>query len=717
MAEQPRKSERMTDEFRTEIGDHIRTLFEEAERQRRETEDRWVRDLRQYKGEYPPEVQSNFQEDQSQVFVRMTRKKVRTIDARLRDMLFPQSKERNWSIEPTEIPELGPEEEQKMAMSLAQNLGREPRQVEIDEAKAQYADEKAANMARVMQDQLEELRYEEIVGRDVIHSGTTYGTGIFKGPLVDTQMERRWRQGESGWQVMVEQEFRPHIEFVPIWDIYPDMAARDFSEVQYVFQRHLMPRFEVVDLAKRPDFDTEAIKAYLEDHPKGDADRKNFEHYLREMGERDQNPPDENGRYELIEYWGVIDGQQAEELGLSEDLPQGDRIFNEFWANVWMLGDIVVKSVLTPLEGINHPFHAFYFDKDETSIFGEGVPTLLRDDQAILNSGTRAMLDNAALAAGFIGEANVDLLEPGQDPRKIHPRKMFLRRGTGDEARIPAVNQIPLQPYTESYLQIVQSAERWGHEHTVPAYMGGSNEGGGPADTARGLSMLMENSNVEINDLVRNFDNGITKRFISALYNWNMMFSDREDIKGDFKIKPEGSASLVAKEVREQNIFNFGQAILQDPGLRTWVKEGKFVQEAAEVTDIPDEMIRSHDEHQRMMEQKSPSAEEIEAQVEKQEAQIKALEAEVNAQEKLARAEKARADALLTQVQAANQAGGSVEVNAIDNAINGEEPDGQQGGGAQGASGPTQQQSGQGPQGPTPARSRGAQKATPNSGV
>jgi hypothetical protein len=57
-----------------------------------------------------------------------------------------------------------------------------------------------------------------------------------------------------------------------------------------------------------------------------------------------------------------------------------------------------------------------------------------------------------------------------------------------------------------------------------------------------------------LKDQVRNFDDGITKPFITSLYYWNMEFSDKEHIKGDMQIDAKGSASLIAKEVHTERL-------------------------------------------------------------------------------------------------------------------------------------------------------------------
>lgn len=59
---------------------------------------RWLDDLRQYKGIYPPHIAQELKDSKrSQVFYRLTTFKVNTTVARLMDLLFPQ-RSKNWAF-------------------------------------------------------------------------------------------------------------------------------------------------------------------------------------------------------------------------------------------------------------------------------------------------------------------------------------------------------------------------------------------------------------------------------------------------------------------------------------------------------------------------------------------------------------------------------------------------------------------------------------------
>ena len=544
----------------SELGSRLRSAFDNAESERRETEQRWLADLRQYKGIYDPDVISRLHPKRSKAFLRMTRTKVRALDARIMDLLLPGSGEANWSLEPTPAPEIHPTAEEALLEELADQLGREPAAEEARAAVFEAAKRAARAMTSEIRDQLVEAGYEQ-VARDVIHSGHLYGTGVLKGPLVSRMSRGKWRSAdgeEGGWSLENDQVLRPFLEFVPIWDIYPDPCAKTVRDASYVFQRHVMHRSELLALAKRPDFDEAAVKKHLFRAPGGDASAKGHETELSNMsgqsGEH-ENPMDR--RYEVLEFWGFIPAEDLESLGCEP--PHGNRD-RDVAANIWLLGSTVIKAVASPMPGGLWPYHFYYFEKDETSIFGEGLASVIRDPQQLMNASVRALLDNAAISAGPQIEVNQDLLLEDEDPADVHPFRIWMRKGAGADAQNPAVRVTTLPSHTQEFMAMAEMFERLISETSAVPSALQWDQARGAAGTARGLSMLLGQAGSDLKDHVKLYDEGVTKPLITALYHWNMLFNTRPGIKGDLKVNATGVASLMAKELYVEQLDIFAKS-------------------------------------------------------------------------------------------------------------------------------------------------------------
>ena len=277
----------------------------------------------------------------------------------------------------------------------------------------------------------------------------------------------------------------------------------------------------------------------------------------------------------------------------------------EVAANVWILGDIIIKANISPIEGVTIPYHFYYYDKDDTSIWGEGIPRIMRDAQKLFNAAVRAMLDNAAISAGPIIEANTDLLDPDEDPTDLFPFRVFLRDGQGADAMAQAIRVYSLPSHTNEFMTMINFFMSATDEVTaIPRYMYRDTQNiGGAGKTASGLSMLMGAANVTVKDQIKNFDEGITLPFIKGLYYWNMEFNPKENIKGDYEVMAKGSTSLIAREVKAESLITFMNVTNNETDLM-YTKRDNVLREYTKVLDL-DEMDLIKDANQVKIENKA----------------------------------------------------------------------------------------------------------------
>lgn len=579
----------------------------QAERDRQEKEQIWLDDLRQYKGKYDTETLAKIG-NRSKAFVRKTRVKVKTVDARMLDLLFPANAEQNWKIDATPKPSVSPEFRKRVVDQLRVALNQaqveiakqqgvdpttvqavEPNKKQIDEAVRKEVRNSSKRMAQTIADQLSEVKYKA-AAKEVIHSGNLFGTGILKGPLADRKTRTRFAERGGKWSAIEESYTVPFVGWVSLWDFYPDMAATKIEDCRYIIQRHRLTMSAMVKLANLPKFAKAAILEYIKARPNGEVQAKHFDEELRALGDRQTLNLAISGLYEIYERWGWLTAEQLQEAGVS--VPRG-RMNEMFFGVVWFLPNgQVVKAAIQPINGVAYPFHAYYYDKDDTSIFGEGVASIMRDDQDMINAGTRMMLDNAAACAGPQLEIDTTVISTAERYDEFHPFKVWKRNG-GDPGR-KGVTIIEAPSHVAEIGGIIDRFDINADETTaIPRYMTGENMTAGAGGTMGGLSMLMGAANIVLKDLVVNYDEGITKPFIGGVYRWNMRFNPDPSIKGDYDVTPQGASSLVAKEVRAQALGAYAQTM--QPEERPHVKWDKFAKMRADSMDLSD-IIKTEEE-------------------------------------------------------------------------------------------------------------------------
>lgn len=649
------------------LGTDLMTEFLLAEQQRSEVEQRWLNDLRQYKGIYEPDEEARMLG--SKAFLKKTRVKVESVDARMMDLLFPANRERNYSIKATPEPSIPAPVEQKLFAMLSEVTGQRPDKDTLKKAVKAAADQAAAKMETRIDDQLAESKYRD-VARNVLHSGNLYGTGILKGPLVQRKVRVSyvWDDKEGRFLQTSQSFTTPFLAAVAVWRWYPDMAVTGLEDARFAWEHHRLSKSDMASLAERKTFRANLIRAHILSNPDGAVTPRAYEQDLRSIGDQKATSWQTNtGQYDVFERWGWLDAEKLKACGV--EVPD-DRVHESFFANLWVLpGGEVIKAVLAPIEGVRWPYYLYYLDKDETSIFGEGLASIMRGDQGMINAAVRMLLDNSAVTSGDMFEVFVPAFPASADLTSIYPGKVFPR--TGGDFQYPAVRPISGHNHANELLPILQLFDTNADETTaIPKFTYGDNPRNGAAGTMGGLSMLLGQANIALKDFVISWDEGITKPFMRAIYHWNMKFSADNAIKGDFDVVALGASSLVAKEVRGQALAQFS-ATLQ-PEERARIKWAELTQQKANAMDLSD-VVMSEDEWQQFMKdpanQQAQQLQQMQQQLQLALLQGQVAQANAKALREGAEAMNKRIEAVYAAMQAAGIAAQSPHIASAGDAI------------------------------------------------
>ena len=633
----------LNEEGMKKLGASMRSLFEQHEKDRKAAEDRWLQNLRQFRGIYDPEVSKMIPEGFSRAYPKLTRWKVIGTVARLMQMLFPQT-EKNYGVTASPIPDLPTDQLQQVLNELvaakAQATGVDPKDVEltdeeIEKAIVARAKQRAERMEKKIDDDLKEMEFITLA-RKVVFSAVLYNVGVLEGPFHRKVKSRTWKKDPNRGGYIAEEvdKYKPFLEFLPVWNWYPDLTAKTLDKQDMTFKRHVMIRQEVEALAHREDFLAPVIEDWLRLNKSGNYQERTWETDIRSEPKSDKaNVSDHSGRkYELISGRGGVSGHDLRACGVM--VPDAD-VGRTFAADIWVIGSTVIKARLAPL-GEARQFHEFVFEDDDLSLLGNGQCDTLRDSQLSICEATRAALDNAAVVGPQV-EVNTELLDPGENTT-IRKHKTWHRNGTGAEAQIPAVRNIVIDSHLSELVLLIKTFMEFADKESglPPPSLGDVSGGGSEAlRTQQNASMFLGAAALPIRDTVRNYDT-FTISVVSSLVKWNRKFDPNPSRDGDFDIIARGSTSLIAKEVLAQSLDAFRVTISEDE--LPHVNSRALLEERAKARDIPIERIL---EDEDVAKQKIASA--AQAQAQQVQDQQKLVEAQVN--ETLAKAFKAAAEA------------------------------------------------------------------------
>lgn len=601
--------QRIADQMKAIIG----RLDKEAERRvglRHTIEQRWIADLLQKYGRYDPDTEKKLNDaEQSKLFINLTMPKTDAMEARLTNLLFPTD-DKNWGIGPTPVPELT--EAAKRAADLAIQKAQQAKQaseqggeqaaamqLEADQAAQASGQLDAAVMegkrrAELMQaeidDQLKQSLYHAAM-RDVIGDAVNLGTGVCKGPVTGDRVRKGWKrqpmQGENGepvinqdgspaqgeYQLQMSDGNQPAMRHVDIWGFFPDMDVSKIVDGEGTYERHLLNKKKFRALGKLPGFDKDALRRLLEEGPKMSA--PSYMADLRNItGEKQQIA---NDLYHVWEYSGPLDIEDMRaialavgDMGAIRDIQDIDPLA-EVNAIIWFCQGELLKFAVYPYDSGECMYSVFNLVKDESSVFGYGVPWMIRDPQAALNAAWRAMMDNAGLASGPQIVVARGIVTPADGDTTLRPRKLwYVKDGLPANAAAFATFDIPMRQ-AEMQALIVLSKQILDEMAAMPQLAQGE-QGAGVTKTAQGMALLMNSANVVFQRIVKNFDDDVTTPNIRRFYDWNMQFNPKEEIKGDYEVDARGSSVLLVREMQAQNLMliamNFGAHPVYGPMLK-----------------------------------------------------------------------------------------------------------------------------------------------------
>ena len=554
-----------------DFGQRVHRMFETHETDRRAVEDRWLKNLRQFRGIYDPEILSRIPADCSKAYPKLTRWKCIGTVARLMQMLFPQT-EKNYGLAPSPLPNLETGQLQEVLDNLVAKKADEqqidPTQVrctneEIEDAIQEYAKGKAARMELKIDDDLQEMEYTTLARR-VVFSAVLYNVGILKGPMHTTYKARTWQYNEAAgkYEVAETDKLKPLFEFLPVWNYYPDMTAKTLDAQDGEFELNVMTRAQVQALADRPDFMADAINDWLRDHKDGNHTTRHWEASMNAEPKSDRTNASVDGRkYDVLSYWGSVTGHEIKACGIAV---KDSELGRTFQANVWAIDSTIIKAQLSPLgEGVKQ-YHQFVFEEDDLSLLGNGQCDTLRDSQLSIAEATRMTLDEASFG-GENMEVNVDMLTPGQD-YNMRSYKVWKREDQGASNQSPAVRPITRHTRLSELQSLVQMFMEFADKESglPPPSLGDVTAGGSEAlRTQKNASMFLGAAALPIRDTVRNFDS-FTVSVITALVKWNMKYDYNPDSAGDSVVIARGSTSLIAKEVLSTSLDALRATLTED---------------------------------------------------------------------------------------------------------------------------------------------------------
>lgn len=594
---------------------HLRECWDVAQQAKKPIEQEMLKALRQRNGEYEADKLRDIQnQGGSDIYMMITEVKCRAAESWLRDILLDTGTP-PWDLQSTPIPDLGPkataevqEAFAQQVMKMVQEMGQAPTMSEMKELREMVSQDYRFRVMQEAQNRVDKMRVKindqfaqggwANSFNDFITDLVTYPAAFIKGPVVRRQRALGWETDPATNKTVAKpiERIAPEFERVDPFRIYPEPGISDISE-GYIFEHHRLSRMDLSDLIGVPGYDDDAVRKVLE-IGNGQSWISEDVQLQKEEQERkfySYNRPTE--MYDALEFWGKVSGKMLIEWGLTEDeVPDTAR---EYDANVWVVGNYVIKAVMNfdPLG--EKPYAKTSFIKCPGAFWGKGIPKIIEDVQNVCNAAARALVNNMGISSGPQVEVNLERIPPNEDITQIYPWKIWQVTNDPVGSSAPAVRFTQPEDNANTLVAVYDRFSKLADEHSgIPAYMYGDLNVQGAGRTSSGLSMLMGASGKGIRQVVMHIDSDVIKPIVQRQFVYNMRYDEDESIKGDAQVIARGAVNLAVKETVNVRRIEFLNATANEIDMSIIGKDGRaaILREIAKGLQMPtDDIVPSRE--------------------------------------------------------------------------------------------------------------------------
>ena len=518
----------------------------------------------QYHGILSPTEQKIIDDIGVDAHVHLSAMKAGVVQSNLAESLI-QAGQLPWTIQPTPVPDLSDSGELMVAQSVQQSVEQGFRgdlrslvyslKSEAARKELEHAQDIADNMMKLITDQCAEGGWNRAMF-GFINNFCVYPYAVLAGPIPTRRVRMQW-SGET-----LRPKYETFYEFKSIspWDFWWSPDSPDTQRGTGIFIRQRWTRQQLLDAAKMTSYIGENIIKVLDD-----ANRNDFRyHWISNNPEQTDSQVlswrDNDTTIDILIHWGYFSGRELTKYGIPglED----DEFYN---AMVTMCGRHIIQVLVEKNPTLNkRPVFTASFYTTQDRIPGESIPQRLRDVERCYETCLRYLISNAYYGSAPITEADysrVSKFMSDEDIGRIIPGSMYFSDPELGNAT-PAFKYYSLPnnmaAFQNALVYFMDLADR---VTNIPAALHGTAQGSGANRTFRGAAMLQSNAVKAIQSAVFNIDEFVYKPLGELLYNYNMIYSKDQTVKGDCKIMARGVTALLQKETDRQNSYEILQMV------------------------------------------------------------------------------------------------------------------------------------------------------------
>ena len=607
----------------TALAGHIRHAWGNAKLAKQRIDLKLLACLRARRGIYgAADIAASSASGMNLVWADLTETKCRAASAWIREIVMPVG-EQPWGFDPTPIPELPRKIQEgivQKAITQAQQVMQQNAQAggmpmgrdefrdlavqlgdkmrdEAEKAVQAEAGKRAKRMERQIADRLDQGDYEKAID-GFVEDFVTYPAAILKGPIYKRKKRLEWG---AGWKPLVDDGPVQTWERVSPFDVYPSPNTYSPQKGDFI-ERIRFQRSELYDLKDLPGYKNDQIDSALLDYSNGHLEGWLWTEAERQRLEQESlymwiSPP---GVIDALSYWGSVPGWKLMSWGIMSENGKMLDETREYECNVLLCGRYILYAALNTNPLGSRPYRKACYDEMPGAFWGRSIPDLCMTSQKMCNGIASALADNVAMASGPMVWVHADRFADGEDTQSIFPWRLWQLKSDASQGVNPGIGFF--QPNMNADV-LMATYEKWeirADDATgIPRYTYGNERAGGSADTATGLSMLMNNAAKGLRRAIGSIDLNVISMTIYDTFVNEMLYNPDQSIKGDCIVVPRGAAAILIKESAQQRRMQFLQITTANPIIAQLLGPKyimNMVRDVASAMELPEDSVPTPEE-------------------------------------------------------------------------------------------------------------------------
>jgi len=402
------------------------------------------------------------------------------------------------------------------------------------------------------------------------------GTGILKGPTNATRLRKTYKKLKTGTGKTIRvpslvEESVPRVYRVNPWYFFPDDTVTDIADAEDTIEVHPMSKTQLRDLLKNPGYMKDQIAKCLIETP-----RQYVNSPFNDPAYLTQGVNLLKDRYLVMEYHGPMSKADLDNIGKEPLIESPD---DTYFVEVWVCNDHVIRVEFSNLEGCYRcPYVVSTWEPDPATIFGFGVPMLVRDQQRVVNETFKMLLDNAGISAGPQVIVDTTLIKPAEGGLECTPWKVWYANEYGADVSNAIKFFMPDNAFEGLSALFTMSMQLADNESSIPNLALNMASPTGGADSATGMAIMQQSASSPLFYKSEQWDDQITKPLIEMLYDWEMQYNQKDEIKGPYDIDVKTTTSALQSALNQQKLEKLSMEIAQGSPIGEWFEMDMLAQ-------------------------------------------------------------------------------------------------------------------------------------------